>query len=90
VLNLLAEAINLARANTRPLLGDPASYRTSALRQKLPLAGTKFNFRSTPESRLNSEIATCPKSAKNGSVTTYSITLLARAAAYRNLTTKTG
>jgi hypothetical protein len=36
VLILLAEAINLTRANTRPLwlLGDPASYQTSALRQK--------------------------------------------------------
>ena len=35
----------------------------TALRQKLPLAGSKSNFRFTPESRLNSEIAACPKSA---------------------------
>jgi hypothetical protein len=38
----------------------------SASRQKLPLAGSKSNFRFTPESRLNSEIAACPKSAKLG------------------------
>jgi hypothetical protein len=31
--------------------------------QKLPLAGSKSNFRFTPESRLNSEIAASPKSA---------------------------
>jgi len=37
--------------------------RVAALRQKLPLAGSKSNFRFTPESRLNSEIAACPKSA---------------------------
>jgi hypothetical protein len=37
------------------------------MRQKLPLAGSKSNFRFTPESRLNSEIAACPKSANNGS-----------------------
>jgi hypothetical protein len=36
----------------------------TASRQKLPLAGSKSNFRFTPESRLNSEIAACPKSAK--------------------------
>jgi len=30
------------------------------LRQKLPLAGSKSNFRFTPESRLNLEIAACP------------------------------
>jgi hypothetical protein len=35
----------------------------AALRQKLPLAGSKSNFRFTPQSRLNSEIAACPKSA---------------------------
>ena len=35
----------------------------TALRQKLPLAGLKSDFRFTPESRLNSEIAACPKSA---------------------------
>ena len=38
----------------------------TALRQKLPLAGSKSNFRFIPESRLNSEIAACPKSAING------------------------
>jgi hypothetical protein len=36
---------------------------TNALRQKLPLAGSKSNFRFTPESRLNWEIAACPKCA---------------------------
>jgi len=40
-----------------------ASRQTAALRQKLPLAGSKSNFRFTPESRLNSEIAACPESA---------------------------
>jgi hypothetical protein len=36
----------------------------AASRQELPLAGSKSNFRFTPpESRLNSEIAACPKSA---------------------------
>ncbi|QDW38827.1 hypothetical protein FFI89_017745 [Bradyrhizobium sp. KBS0727] len=32
-------------------------------RHKLPLVGSKSNFRITPESRLNSDIAPCPKSA---------------------------
>src|SRR5260370_6697398 len=41
-----------------------ASRQTAALRQKLPLAGSKSNFHFTPESRLNSEIALCPKSAR--------------------------
>ena len=41
VLNLLAEAINLTRAKRDRswLLGDPASYRTSALRQKQSYRG---------------------------------------------------
>jgi mannose-6-phosphate isomerase-like protein (cupin superfamily) len=36
----------------------------TASRQELPLAGSKSNFRFNPESRLNSEIAARPKSAK--------------------------
>jgi hypothetical protein len=43
---------------------SPAAFRrTAALRQKLPLASSKFNFRFTPETGLNSAIAACPKSA---------------------------
>jgi hypothetical protein len=37
--------------------------RMTASRQKLPLVGSKSTFRFIPESRLNSEIAACPKSA---------------------------
>jgi hypothetical protein len=37
--------------------------RAAALRQKLPFAGSKSNFRLSAESGLNSEIAACPKSA---------------------------
>jgi hypothetical protein len=39
-------------------------FGMAAFRQKLPLAGSKSNFRFTPESRLSSAIAACPKSAK--------------------------
>jgi hypothetical protein len=51
--------------------------------QKLPLAGSKSNFRFTPESRLNSEIAACPKSANKrlmhrSNYLLYSITWSAR------------
>jgi hypothetical protein len=35
----------------------------TALRQKLPFGRLESNFRFSPESRLNSEIAACPKSA---------------------------
>jgi hypothetical protein len=35
----------------------------------LPLAGSKSNFRFTPESRLNSEIGACPKCARSGRFT---------------------
>jgi hypothetical protein len=48
-------------------LAKSAICRGAALRQKLPLAGSKSNFCFTPESRLNSEIAACPKSARLGS-----------------------
>jgi hypothetical protein len=34
-------------------------------RQKLPLAGSRSNFRITPESRLNSENTACPKERIN-------------------------
>jgi hypothetical protein len=54
-------------------LWDVCSFRNSGnlfqrpvgplSRPKLPLAGSKSNFRFTPQSRLNSEIAACPKSA---------------------------
>ena len=37
--------------------------RTSPLRKKLPLAGSKSNFRFIPETGLNSAIAACPKCA---------------------------
>jgi hypothetical protein len=39
----------------------------SALRQKLPFAGSKSNFRLIPEIGLKSAIAACPKCANNGS-----------------------
>jgi hypothetical protein len=38
----------------------------AALRQKLPLAGSKSNFRLIPETGLNSAIAACPKCANSG------------------------
>ena len=41
--------------------------RPAALRQKLPLAGSKSNFRLIPESRLSLQFAARPKSANNGS-----------------------
>jgi hypothetical protein len=41
--------------------------RTSPLHKKLPLAGSKSNFRFIPETGLNSAIAACPKCAKGGS-----------------------
>ena len=40
--------------------------RTSPLRKKLPLAGSKSNFRFIPETGLNSAIAACPKCATSG------------------------
>jgi hypothetical protein len=38
-----------------------------AVGSKAALTAAKSNFRFTPESRLNSDIAPCPKSAKGGS-----------------------
>ena len=35
----------------------------AGLRQKLPFAGSKSNFRLIPETGLNSAIAACPKCA---------------------------
>jgi hypothetical protein len=40
---------------------DAVCVRTAALRQKLPFAGSKSNFRLIPETGLNSAIAACPK-----------------------------
>jgi hypothetical protein len=49
-------------------------YTTTALRQKLPLAGSKSNFHLIPETGLNSAIAACPKCANmRGTDRTYSL-----------------
>ncbi|HVR57656.1 MAG TPA: hypothetical protein VMT72_12625 [Pseudolabrys sp.] len=44
-------------------LSDLTFRQISASRQKLPLAGSKSNFRLIPENGLNSAIAACPKCA---------------------------
>ena len=66
---LAAVFCGLERIHGGPIVLSRTSIRMAALRQKLPLAASKSNFRFTPESRLNSEIAACPKGANCGSRT---------------------
>src|SRR5882757_9479767 len=73
-----------------PSTADDARVASVSRRQidvsvgsKADLTAPKSNFRFTPESRLNSDIAPCPKSAMNGLMRRskrhlYSITLSAR------------
>jgi hypothetical protein len=65
--NSHVQAERLPGARLLVHLANVRALPMTALRQKLPLADSKSNFRVTPESRLNSEISACPKSAKLGS-----------------------
>ena len=46
------------------LRGSNLAHERPLCARSCPSAGSKSNFRFTPESRLNSEIAACPKCAK--------------------------
>jgi hypothetical protein len=66
VINGLAGLESDFRSTAQKQYSKSLANRMAASRQKLPLAKSNSNFRFAPESRLNSDVASCPKSAGSG------------------------